>query len=572
MSKLFNRDTDLLDKMYRGYLLTYVFVSLGFSLSSLIDSIVAANFLGTVELAALGMINPFIIATSMSVALFNIGAQVLCLKALSKNNRDEANEWYSLVIKVGIIFGVVLSLIIIIFASNIASIIGASKDDVLLYDAVKQFEYGYALVFPLAIVDSLLKVSLTIAGKRSYISTSTIVYIISDIVFDILLVKVLDLGLLGVGLSTCLCNAVSILYVLFVLSRSKVELHYVKVKIELKKILVIFNYGSAKLIGKTLSIISSILFNSIVLSVGGILAAGTASIVTSINNIFLDIDTGIGNTTSVLSSAISGNDERLGLQRIFKNTMFYGLSINIILSILCFIFAPQIVSIFASNDIQLYENAIKAVRIMVFASPCYSFIKGMYGYIQGLGKNKQSRVMTSVYQLTFMFSFIILGKLIGQTGIWLSYSIGSLLCVIIMTLICIIDQRNLKGSLKDKLLLIPQSMVEKQSRSLLFNISDINDIDNTFIKVDEFCKNFNLDEDMTDRVIVGTKRLLIDIFNENNNKVICNVLIYVETKDDVIIRVLDNGIQVDRTVRNKLPVKEVSYLYSMGNNIVSATL
>ena len=97
------------------------------SIYSIVDGLFVSNFVGKTEFAALNLIMPFIMAPSTVGFMIGTGGSAIVAIALGENKKDEANEYFSMLIYLSIALGIVASVFGFIFMRPIAYALGATE-------------------------------------------------------------------------------------------------------------------------------------------------------------------------------------------------------------------------------------------------------------------------------------------------------------------------------------------------------------------------------------------------------------------------------------------------------------
>lgn len=81
------------------------------SIYSVVDGLFVSNYVGKTALAAINLILPFIMAISALGFMIGTGGSAIVAKTLGEGNKKKANEYFSLLVYVTIIFGILLAII-----------------------------------------------------------------------------------------------------------------------------------------------------------------------------------------------------------------------------------------------------------------------------------------------------------------------------------------------------------------------------------------------------------------------------------------------------------------------------
>ena len=98
------------------------------SIYGVVDGFFVSNYVGKTEFAAVNLIIPFTMILSAFGFMIGTGGSALVSMKLGQKMKQEANEIFSMLIKVTIVVGVILSVLGVIFTRDIAIMLGATED------------------------------------------------------------------------------------------------------------------------------------------------------------------------------------------------------------------------------------------------------------------------------------------------------------------------------------------------------------------------------------------------------------------------------------------------------------
>ena len=113
------------------------------SIYSVVDGLFVSNFVGKTALAAINLTLPIIMGLSALGFMIGTGGSAIVARMLGEKKREKANEYFSMLINVTAIGGILLSILGAIFIPAIASMLGAKGQ--LLSNCIL---YASFLLFP----------------------------------------------------------------------------------------------------------------------------------------------------------------------------------------------------------------------------------------------------------------------------------------------------------------------------------------------------------------------------------------------------------------------------------------
>jgi Na+-driven multidrug efflux pump len=166
-------------------LLRFVIPSIGMmiftSIYGIVDGFFVSNYVGKTEFAAVNLIMPFPMLLGAFGFMIGTGGSALVSMTLGQGKKKEANEIFSMLIKVLIIAGIIMSVLGIIFTREIAIFLGAT-DDLIEHCVV----YGRLLLIALTpfMIQNVFQSFLVTAEKPDLGLKITIIAGLTNIILD----------------------------------------------------------------------------------------------------------------------------------------------------------------------------------------------------------------------------------------------------------------------------------------------------------------------------------------------------------------------------------------------------
>mgnify|MGYP000208268892 CR=1 FL=1 len=104
------------------------------SIYGVVDGLFVSNYVGKTAFAAVNLIMPFLMAISALGFMIGTGGSAIVAKTLGEGKKEQANEYFSMLVYLTLIGGIVLSALGILFSPLIARGLGA--DGALLTNCV----------------------------------------------------------------------------------------------------------------------------------------------------------------------------------------------------------------------------------------------------------------------------------------------------------------------------------------------------------------------------------------------------------------------------------------------------
>lgn len=143
--------------------------------------------------------------------------------------------------------------------------------------------------------------------------------------------------------------------------------------------------GVIPAVTRSFSMIRSYAVNIIFISLAGagFLAANTL-VQSNIKAVPMCIATAIGTTTLAISGVLYEEHDRRGLIQMFRSVLWISFGPCLIITVVVFLFAPQIVAVFGAADIA--DNTVLALRCYIIGLPVIGMKMFFIYYFQSTGK------------------------------------------------------------------------------------------------------------------------------------------------------------------------------------------
>lgn len=126
-------------RMFRQLWIPAMFSSLGWAFSDMADAVVVGQQLGTVGLAAIGLILPVYMINCMVAHGLGLGGSVRYSRLAGQGDMKEAAESFNGVIALALILSIATAVLGSIFMEPLLAVLGTRPEDGALYTATKAY-------------------------------------------------------------------------------------------------------------------------------------------------------------------------------------------------------------------------------------------------------------------------------------------------------------------------------------------------------------------------------------------------------------------------------------------------
>ena len=364
--------------------------------------------------------------------IFGVGGSAYISRSMGEGKHKKVKKISAFSIFSSILAGVIVLTLILIFIKPLINALGATNDAV--------YHYGYDYLKYIAIGGPMIVTSITASNlvrgeggaKESMIGM--MIGTVTNIILDPIMILTLNMGVGGAAIATVIGNVASVVYYAIYLMRGNSILSCNPARFSVREGIArnVIPIGIPAAINNILMSVSNIILNNFMESYGAE-AIAALGIAMKVNMLIVFVQMGIGIGIQPLIGYSFGAKNMERLKNTMKFTMLCTFVIGTVLTIIYFIFTPQIINLFNGEGNQLVtEYGVKILRGLNLAGP---FIGILFTYnfaFQGMGKSIPSLVLSLGRQgLIFLPFLIVMSKTVGFNGIVYAQSTADLACIIL---------------------------------------------------------------------------------------------------------------------------------------------
>ena len=405
-----------------------IFMLIFTSIYGIIDGFFVSNFVGKSSFAALNFIMPFLMLLSFLGFLFGTGGGALIAKTLGEGNRPKANQIFSLLVYVSIICGIILAIVGFIFLPDVAAFLGAEGD--LLSQSVI---YGRIIIFvlPMTILQFEFQCLFATAEKPKLGFYVTVSAGLTNILFDAILIVLLDLGLEGAAIATAISEFIGgILPIIYFSRKNSSLLHLTKTKFDISALIQTCLNGISEVMNSVSMSVVGMLYNFQLLTFVGENGIAAYGIIMYVNLIFESIFIGYSVGAAPIISYHYGAKNVSELKNLLKKSFIIILTSAIMMFIFAEVLARPLAMIFVSYDEDLLNLTIHAFRIYAFSFLLSGFTIFASSFFTALNDGITSAIISFLHLMIFETSAVlILPQIFGINGIWFAVTVSEVFAI-----------------------------------------------------------------------------------------------------------------------------------------------
>ena len=410
------------------------------SLTSMIDTAFAGHLgsMSSSALSAMGILNPILLLLIAAQLIFGVSTSIVISKGFGENNKEKINNTFKVGFYSSFISSTAISIIIFLLQDQLLNILGASGQVKVL---AKEF-LNIAIIFNVfSSVGYMLVNNIRAFGYPKIEVIVGVLSTIINIVFNIILTLVFNMGIVGIALSTLISEIFYFgLSIIFLMKKKlwikRSHLDY----LEFKNILVsLVKIGFVQFLMQSLNSISGLIINKVLIKYGNVSYIGAWSICSNINMVILlpliGLTQGAQSVIAYFHGKNDKNKERDVKHKIIKYSLIYSISTTILI----YLFAGDVSKLF-TNDISLVGLATPIIRIVLVGFPLLGILYALITFMQVSGDEVSASKIELIRQVVLLIPLTIIIPLIfskynimnisPQLAVFLSIPISTIILVL----------------------------------------------------------------------------------------------------------------------------------------------
>ena len=365
-------------------------------------------------------------------SMFAIGGGALVSKNIGANNVEKAVNIFRQVFKALLIFSLIISIVCVVFTSQIVTVLGATE-------VLKPLAVDYLRFYAIFCIPNLIGIVLNSFvrndGRPKLAMVSTISGAITNIILDYIFIFNLGMGIKGAAIATGLGQiiTVSILIPHFIMKKG--FLSFGNVKVSFKTVKEFCTIGFPSFFAQGSYSIIVLLHNIALVKYVGEVGISAYSILNYLTTNIYMVLYGITLGVQPLVSYNYGKKDGEKMLGFFKITSISNILITAFFVVISFVFGPVLISIFTSDG-QIVELAYNALKIACLSYFAVGLNLNNLVYYQAIEIPKYSNLSCILRSVVYLpICLFVLGRFFGVNGIWVSAIISETLTFITIKIV-----------------------------------------------------------------------------------------------------------------------------------------
>lgn len=410
------------------------------SIYGVVDGLFVSNIVGKAAFAAINLIMPVDMIFGGIGFMLGTGGSALVAKTLGEKEPEKANRYFTMMILITAMIGVITSVIGIGIMRSVSVLLGA--DEAMLPNCIL---YGRIMMaFNISfMLQNAFQGFLITAEKPSLGLAVTVVAGITNMILDALFIGVFHWGVAGAAFATGLSQCVGGLIPLFYFLRPNSSLlRLVKTKLEVRPIVKACINGSSEMVSSVTSSVVGILYNFQLLKYAGQNGVASYGVLMYVQFTLAAIFIGYSMGIAPVIGYHYGADNHSELKNLLKKSTLLMVGIGGIMVLTAEVFAVPLAKIFVGYDADLLNMTVYALRISSLAFLITGFNIFASSFFTALNNGGISAAIS--FLRTFIFKFatvLILPMIAGLDGIWWA-DVSAELFAFLLSIIFLVTQRK----------------------------------------------------------------------------------------------------------------------------------
>lgn len=412
------------------------------SLNVLVDSIFVGNWIGSIAIAAINVVLPvsfFIGALGMAIG---VGGSSIISRALGAENKEKAFTTFGNQITLTLIITISM---VIVGLTFIESIIPAFGGKGAIYDPAKVYYTIVLYGVPFLALCMMGNTVIRAEGKPKFAMIAMIIPSVGNLLMDYIFIYVFDWGMAGAAWATTVGYILCFIYVgYFFFSRhSEMKIQWKHLGLDVPVVSEIGSLGFVTLARQAVVSIIYLIMNNILFALGGEAMVAVYAIIGRMLMFALFPVFGVTQAFLPIAGFNYGARKYDRVRKTINTAITYASLLATVVFIGLMIFPEVITALFLSDkpdmsaqDLEtnafVLENAPSAMRWVFAATPIIALQLIGAAYFQAIGKAVPALLLTLSRQGFFFIPLIlVLPKLYGELGVWISFPIADVLATIV---------------------------------------------------------------------------------------------------------------------------------------------
>lgn len=379
------------------------------------------------QVAAVSLATPVFLIFMAVGTIFGIGGTSVISRAMGEGKTEYAKKVCSFCMWACVGVGIIMSVLFLLFMDSILLLVGASEDT---WEYARSYLtiVSYSGVFVL--ISNCYSNILRAEGQATKAMIGQIIGNLLNIVLDPVLILGFGWNITGAAIATVIGNVMAAGYYIayFLRGKSSLSIRIRDFSIKDKICSSVLVIGIPASLASVLMSISQMIMNGLMAGYGDMAIAGigVAMKVTMITGM---VAMSIGQGIQPLLGYCVGAKTWERYKKIMRFSMWFAFFLGLIMTVICYIFTNQIVSVFLTEQ-SAFDYAVQFARILLSTSTLFGVFYVLTNALQAMGAAVSSLIINLSRQgIIYIPALFILKAILGVTGLVWAQPVADLLSI-----------------------------------------------------------------------------------------------------------------------------------------------
>lgn len=535
-------------KMFNHIFISHFLLNVTYYLCNIVSGYIAGNYIDSIAVSTTSLINPINLIIINIAYIFATAGEILCGKYMGVGDKKSINKTFTNSIMFALIFGVILTLVFLVFSKEILILLDTPSD---MFMAAQEYLRGYGLGIIAYMLLPILENFLHMENEGKHVIISVVLLTTVYTSLGLLFFRVFNLSYFAFGLINSISEIVTVLFLLIKIIKNRDEIKFDIKLADFSSIKQFITLGLPSGSAGIVLAIRNIILNALLITTGGSLAVAASSIAFDTACLNDAIISSIVQTIIITTSLCLGEKNNDDFESITKYFLFSIWPTFISLTLLEILLSKYTCNIF-TIDQNLLPLAIKASRLYLSSNICEIFCLVMVSIFTIFEYKKFVNFFNIVHCSVIHVLFAFLTKnLFGMYSVFSSYIFTEIASTLIILTFIVSTNKKIPSSY-DEFTLVKDEL--KKANRFCITLKNPEDIKYLSENASLFFEKNGIDHRRSNLAGLTLEELSNDIFEngftkkETKNKHI-DIFGYVEN-NEILIRIRDNAIAFDPNTRS----------------------
>lgn len=392
------------------------------------------------QVAAVSLATPVFLLFMAVGTIFGIGGTSVISRAMGEGRKDYAKKVSAFCMWSCVAVGIAMSAFFLIFMEQILGFVGTSSDT---WDYAKSYLTIVSLSGPFVLIANCYSNVIRAEGQSGKAMMGQLLGNLLNVVLDPIMILGFGWNITGAAIATVIGNVVGAGYyiVYFLRGKSMLSISLKDFTVKEKVASGVLTIGIPAALGSLLMSVSSIIMNSQMTKYGDMALAGVgvAMKVTMMTGM---VCIGLGQGIQPLLGYCVGAKKRNRYKDIFRFSMIFAFALSAVLTVLCYLLLPRIISAFLT-DAAAFDYAVAFAKILLCTSVLFGVFYVLINALQACGAAVESLIVNISRQgLIYIPAMLILGALFHETGLIWAQPVADVLSLVLAAVLYFCKMRK----------------------------------------------------------------------------------------------------------------------------------